>query len=71
MTSPGREQSIYSYLHDQVSGYGDPELILSYLYGRVICKDTPPMMTTSFLIKELDEGKHGDVIPEVAKAVAD
>lgn len=67
----GKTTSMYEFLLDRVAkaGASDPEVTLSYLYGRVISKATPPSYATKFLVDELVEGKHGSEFSEVERVV--
>jgi hypothetical protein len=62
VASEGKTMSMYSFLVSKVD-----EVTLSYLYGRVVTDETPPLMATKFLLDEVMEGKHTVTLEEARK----
>lgn len=56
----GKKMSMYHFLTSKV-----PMPVLCFLYARVISEEVPPKLGTRFLVDEIAQGQHGDIVEEV------
>lgn len=65
----GKKVSMYDYMKDTVLGgvvgKGNSELVLSFLYGRIVNSEFPPHSSTRFFFDEVAAGSHKTPLGEV------
>lgn len=71
--APGKKMSMYGYYLDVVEtvvGKGNAQMVLSFLYGRLVSQDSPMTTATQFLFNEIAEGRHKKELGEARTLVA-
>lgn len=70
----GKKVSMYDYMKDTVLGgvvgKGNSELVMCYIYGRIVSSENPPRVGTRFFFDETLEGKHKTALGEVRTLLA-
>jgi hypothetical protein len=71
--APGKKVSMYDYMKgvvETVVGKGNGEMVLSFLYGRLVNAEFPPTIDSKFLFDEIAEGKHKTTLGEARTLVS-